>query len=913
MFSLLMAILFAGDAKAQPQYAFAYTGTPGGNVFPLGSTTSNKVQWMYYQTHFTPNLPSTGLINTIYLSPNSSATGGSTFSNLNIKMGNTTTVTGMTGTAWHTGLTTVYSSTSTTLSWTANNWIPITLQTPFFYSGGNLILEISETAYTTGMTINQISTFTGGGRQWGNVTGTAPTGSGTGQFVIGFDISPANCTGTPLAPVITTAAMSTAAPLCTGSTASLSASNPNGPILGLSYQWQSGSSSTGPFTNVTNGTGATTLNYTTGPNTATTWYRLAITCSFSSTTTYSAPYQVLVGATQPGTITGRPSSCPGDVAVYSVPNVSGHTYNWTLPAGWSGTSTTNSITVTMGPNPGTISVTATGCGGTSIARTLVVIAGSAPATPGAVTGPSFVCPGTTQTFSVAAVTGANTYSWTLPNGWTGTSTTNSITVNTDTTSGTVSVKGVNGCGVSQNSSKPITVLNSLGNPGTITTSSTNGVYCSGKLYNFSINAVPGATSYQWVLPSGWSGTNTGTSIQAFAGSAGGQLTATAYVSCATSVSSVLSVPVSATVTPSVSVATTAPAICQGLPTTFTATPTNGGTSPFYQWKKNNLNVTGTGATYTDASLVTGDVISVALTSSSTCRLADTVASNYITATVTPTVTPGISISSVPVITTCAGTTLNFTTNSTGGGTAPTYQWYRNGNLISGATGTTYSSSTFSNGDTVTIKMATSAICYSMPVATSNKVALIINDLINPSINITASSTDPGQPITFTAIQNGGGATPGYQWMLNGVAIPGETSGTYTTSTLIGGDHVSVRLQSYDPCATPTLVMSNTIIIGSPAGVAGTSGWQGAVSLYPNPSGGRFTVSADWNAIHIGKRVSVDVYNVLGQMMYHSEVAPDRTKWSYDVRLSDAIPNGHYTIRLTTQDGMKANMPLIINR
>jgi hypothetical protein len=210
-------------------------------------------------------------------------------------------------------------------------------------------------------------------------------------------------------------------------------------------------------------------------------------------------------------------------------------------------------------------------------------------------------------------------------------------------------------------------------------------------------------------------------------------------------------------------------------------------------------------------------------------------------------------------------------------------------------------------------MTTSAICYTIPTATSNKVALIINDIVNPSITISASSTDPGQSITFTAIQNGGGATPGYQWMLNGVAIPGATGSTYTTSTLVGGDHVSVRLQSYDPCASPTLAMSNTIIIGSPASVAGTSGWQGAVSLYPNPSGGRFTVSADWSASHIGKRVSIDVYNVLGQMLYHSEVAPEKSKWSYDVQLSEAVPNGHYTIRLATQDGMKANMPLIINR
>ena len=87
------------------------------------------VQWIYYPTHFLPTLPGAGIISVLYLNPASS--GSTTYPNLTIKMANTT-ITGMSASAWQTGLTTVYTAASTTLSYTSNTWLPITLQTPFF-------------------------------------------------------------------------------------------------------------------------------------------------------------------------------------------------------------------------------------------------------------------------------------------------------------------------------------------------------------------------------------------------------------------------------------------------------------------------------------------------------------------------------------------------------------------------------------------------------------------------------------------------------------------------------------------------------------------------------------------------------------------------------------------------------------
>ncbi|PSJ77255.1 hypothetical protein C7N43_09415 [Sphingobacteriales bacterium UPWRP_1] len=94
--------------------------------------------------------------------------------------------------------------------------------------------------------------------------------------------------------------------------------------------------------------------------------------------------------------------------------------------------------------------------------------------------------------------------------------------------------------------------------------------------------------------------------------------------------------VSALVTPSVSIsANPGNNITAGPPVTFTATPTNGGTTPTYQWKKNNVNVGANSPTYMDNALANGDVITVVMTSSDPCASPATATSDAITMTVTP--------------------------------------------------------------------------------------------------------------------------------------------------------------------------------------------------------------------------------------------------------------------------------------
>src|SRR6185436_6768438 len=174
---------------------------------------------------------------------------------------------------------------------------------------------------------------------------------------------------------------------------------------------------------------------------------------------------------QPGVITGRKKGvCTVtqfyNEYYYSVPYVTGNTYNWTLPAGLSllGGWGTNTIRVrNYGDNyiSGQITVTANNALGTSPARTLTITSG--PATPIAITGPATVCSGSSgNAYSISSVYSAISYKWVGPSGChisDGTTTSTSNLLTTTSTSVTVSygtvtpasvlkVKVNNNCGFS---------------------------------------------------------------------------------------------------------------------------------------------------------------------------------------------------------------------------------------------------------------------------------------------------------------------------------------------------------------------------------------------------------------------------------------------------------------------------------
>ena len=163
--------------------------------------------------------------------------------------------------------------------------------------------------------------------------------------------------------------------------------------------------------------------------------------------------------TVPGPISGNTLVCYGSVqtyTIYSVPNAT--SYIWTLPTGWTGSSTSTSITVTVDTPSANISVVSqNSCSISTTTRTLAVSVVIAPNQPDPITGDTVFCAGTSTAYSIAPVAGATSYTWTLPSGWTGSSSTNSITITSNSTSGYITVTADNLCGSSPPESLYVTV------------------------------------------------------------------------------------------------------------------------------------------------------------------------------------------------------------------------------------------------------------------------------------------------------------------------------------------------------------------------------------------------------------------------------------------------------------------------
>ena len=243
----------------------------------------------------------------------------------------------------------------------------------------------------------------------------------------------------------------------------------------------------------------------------------------------------------PGTISGNNSVCQGSSQTYSISPVSGATsYSWTLPSGWSGSSTTTSIVATVGSSGGTISVAAINACGTTIPQTLAVSVSPTPSEPGVISGNTTVCQGSSQTYSISAVSGATSYTWTLPTSWTGSSNTTSIVATVGGSSGTISVTANNACGSSSPRTLAVSVNPTPAQPGSI---SGNTTVCTGSSQTYSISPVPGATDYTWTLPSDWTGSSTTNSIFAGIGSLSGTISVIANNSCGSSVPQFLAVTV----------------------------------------------------------------------------------------------------------------------------------------------------------------------------------------------------------------------------------------------------------------------------------------------------------------------------------------------------------------------------------
>ena len=156
--------------------------------------------------------------------------------------------------------------------------------------------------------------------------------------------------------------------------------------------------------------------------------------------------------------------------------------------------------------------------------------------------------------------------------------------------------------------------------------------CTGSTLNLTGTAT-GALSWSWSGPNGFTSALQNPSINNITTAGTGTYTLTVTNNCGPATATV-DVVVTDPVPVSVLVTASANPVCAGTSVTFTATPTNGGTTPVYQWKVNGVNVGINSPTYTYAP-ANGDLVTCVLQSSDSCVTGNPATSNTVTMTVNP--------------------------------------------------------------------------------------------------------------------------------------------------------------------------------------------------------------------------------------------------------------------------------------
>jgi len=222
--------------------------------------------------------------------------------------------------------------------------------------------------------------------------------------------------------------------ICSGTTISLQATG------GVSYSWL-------PVTGLSNSSIANPLA---NPMTSTTY-----TVTVSDGTCSATDAVVVTVNTTPVANAGSDVSiCAGSSATL---NASGGTnFAWLPATDLSSAGIANPVANPSATTTYTVTVSNGNCSSTDI---VVVTVNNLPVAPASISGPTLVCDGSTNTYSVPVDGNITNYFWAVPGNWTGSSNTNSITLVTNVNSGTLAVTASNQCG----SATPV-ILNVILNP-----------------------------------------------------------------------------------------------------------------------------------------------------------------------------------------------------------------------------------------------------------------------------------------------------------------------------------------------------------------------------------------------------------------------------------------------------------------
>jgi len=466
------------------------------------------------------------------------------------------------------------------------------------------------------------------------------------------------------------------------------------------------------------------------------------------------------------------------------------TYQWSGPGGFSSTQQNPVINGVTAATAGDYTVTITIGGCASAPATTTVVVNPLPDATASNNGP--VCLGASVGLTANTTTpGIATYQWSGPNGFSSTAANPLIPAVGAAQLGDYTVViTVNGCP----SAPATTTVAELAPP--VATAGNNGPGCLGG--NVTLNAsttTPGAATYQWSGPGGFSSTQQNPVLNGLTATNAGVYTVTVTVSgCA-------SAPASTTVVvnnpPTGNAASNSP-VCVGNALNLTASTPATGTNITYAWSgPGGFTSTNQNPTIAAAALANGGTYTVVVT-------VDGCAGSPVTTDVVITPQPlATATNNGPA---CLGDFITLSASTTATGTT-SYQWSGPNGFTSTQQNPLVAGATVANAGVYTVTVTVNG-CASAPASTT----LVVN--AQPTATATNTGACVGGSLTLNGATTATGATIAYAWTGPNGFTSTQQNPTINPATAANGGIYSLVV-TVDGCAS-NAVATTVVVNAAPA-------------------------------------------------------------------------------------------------
>ncbi|SFM90534.1 Por secretion system C-terminal sorting domain-containing protein [Chitinophaga sp. YR627] len=335
--------------------------------------------------------------------------------------------------------------------------------------------------------------------------------------------------------------------------------------------------------------------------------------------------------------------------------------------------------------------------------------------------------------------------------------------------------------------------------------------------------------------------------------------------------------------------------CMGTPVTFTATPTNPGSQPVYDWRINNISQGVNTATFTSSSLKRNDYVHVLMKSAAICAYPNPATSNFLTMALKDTSAPTVSIWTANA-TVCNGADVGFLAIPEKAGPVNNYQWMVNG-IATGTNSNVFHSSTLQDKDIVQCVLTSPSVCRRQPQASSGIIRMTVG---TPDIRISGDTVVIGGiKNQLTAITSYWSTDLQYQWqdsthLHSWEDISGTAGAVIKYAPARSGDKVRCIGKTDAGCIfiSNPISMRISVLTALPEDPSVSMGYR----WYPNPVSSTLYIQdenrLDWLS-------TITVFNTLGIRVLMMNNTNRQEKIAINVSV---LPGGVYFVETKRKSG-----------